>query len=149
MKKFDWGTGLTIFIVLFLVGTIGQVVLIHYLVDYDLVEEEYYEAEIKYQEQIDRIKRTKALPEQLQIKLVNNIIEFKFPSLFDSTAVGGTVTYYKPSDDQLDKTQEIKLNNENKMYIETSELSTGLWKIKVEWSVNDVEYYNEKAMMVP
>ncbi len=149
MKKFNWGTGLAIVIVLFLVISIGRVVLIHILVDYDLVEEEYYDAEIKYQEQINRIKRTEALPEQLQINLTGNTIEFKFPSLFNPELVNGNILFYKPSDDLLDKKLEIKLNEENKTYVDTKELSTGLWKIKVEWAVNDVTYYNEESMMVP
>ncbi len=149
MKKFNWGTGLAIFIVLFLVVTIGQVIIIHMVVDYDLVEEEYYAAEIKYQEQIDKLKRTEALPEKLQIKLVDKIIEFTFPSIFSPKSITGTVTYYKPSDDLLDKKQTIKLNEENKMYMNTDELTTGFWKIKVDWSVNNVTYYNEKSMVVP
>lgn len=149
MKKLNWGTGITIVIILFLVVTIGQVLAIHYWVDYDLVEEEYYDAEIKYQEQIDIIKRTNNLSEQLHIKFVGKIIEFKFPSLFDPASIIGTINYYKPSDDLLDKFQEIKLNEENKMFVDSEELSTGLWKIKVEWSVDDAKYYNEKIMMVP
>ena len=59
------------------------------------------------------------------------------------------ITYYKPSDDLLDKFQEIELNEENNMSIETKKLSPGLWKIKIEWTVNEVQYYNEKIMMVP
>ncbi len=140
MKKLNWGTGITIVIVLFLVITIGQVLAIHYLVDYDLVEEEYYDAEIKYQEQINKIERTYNLREQLQIKLVGKIIEFKFPSLFKPELISGLITYYKPSNDLLDKYQEIKVNEKNNTSINTKELLTGLWKIKVEWAVNDVQY---------
>ena len=149
MKKFNWGTGITIVIILFLFISIGQVLVIHYLVDYDLVVEEYYDAEIKYQEQIDKIKRSNNLSEPLQVELVNRIIEFKFPTMFLPESISGTVNYYKPSDDLLDKLQEIKLNEENKMYMDTKELSTGLWKVKVEWAVNEVQYYNEETMMVP
>ena len=105
--------------------------------------------EIEYQSQIDKIKRTNNLQEQLKIKLVNKIIEFNFPSLFKPELISGLITYYKPSDDLLDKFQEIELNEENNMSIDTKKLSPGLWKIKVEWAVNEVEYYNEKVMMVP
>ena len=149
MKKISWGTGITIVIVLFLIVTIGQAVAIHVFIDYDLVEEEYYAAEIKYQSQIDKMKRTNNLPEQLQIKLVDKTIEFKFPSLFKAELISGRITYYKPSDDLLDKFQEIELNEGNSMSIETKTLVPGLWKIKIEWAVNDVQYYNEKIMMVP
>ncbi len=148
-NKFSWGTGITIVIIAFLVITIGAVIFIHKVVDYDLVEEEYYGAEIEYQTQIERIKRTNALPEPLEIKLTKEFIQFKFPSLFKSEEINGIIKFYKPSDDLLDKQQTVSLDNTNQMYFATSELTTGLWKIKVNWSVDEIEYYTEKLLMVP
>ena len=149
MKKISWGTGITIVIVLFLIVTIGQAIAIHVFIDYDLVEEEYYEVEIKYQSQIDKIKRTNALSDALEIKLTNQFVEFDFPSIFDDKSISGFINFYKPSDDLLDKTQAIKLNDENKMYFSTNELTTGLWKVKVNWEVDGIKYFNEKLLMVP
>lgn len=149
MKKISWGTGIAIVIVLFLIITIGQAIAIHVFIDYDLVEEEYYEAEIKYQFQIEKVKRTNALPDALKIKLTKEFIQFDFPSIFKNTTINGDINFYKPSDDLLDKTQAIKLNEENTMYFSTKELSSGLWKIKIDWAVNEVQYYNEKIIMVP
>lgn len=148
-NKFSWGTGITIVIILFLVITIGAVILIHKVVDYDLVEEEYYGAEIEYQTQIERIKRTNALSEPLEIQLTKEFINLKFPSFFQSEDIKGIIKFYKPSDDLLDKQQAVSLDSTNQMYFATSELATGLWKIKVNWSVDEVEYYNEKLLMVP
>ena len=149
MKKISWGTGISIVIILFLIFTIGQAIAIHVFIDYDLVEEEYYEAEIKYQTQIEKMERTNALPEALEIKLTTQFIEFNFPSIFEDKTITGFINFYKPSDDLLDKTQAIKLNDENKMYYSTKELTTGLWKVKVNWKVSVIEYYNEKLLMVP
>lgn len=149
MKKISWGTGIAIVIVLFLIITIGQAIAIHVFIDYDLVEEEYYEAEIKYQLQIEKVKRTNALPEALKIRLTKEFIQFNFPSIFNNKTINGDIHFYKPSDDLLDKIQTIKLNEENTMYFSTKELSSGLWKIKIDWAVNEVQYYNEKMIMVP
>lgn len=149
MKKINWGTGIAIVIIVFLISTIGQVVAIHVFVDYDLVEEEYYAAEIKYQSQIEKVKRTNALPEALKIKLTNQFIEFDFPSIFEEETISGFINFYKPSDDLLDKTEAVLLNEENKMYFSTDELATGLWKVKINWDVNGIEYFNEKLLMVP
>jgi len=149
MKKISWGTGISIVIILFLIFTIGQAIAIHTFIDYDLVEEEYYEAEINYQAQIEKMKRTNALPEALEIKLTTQFIEFNFPSIFEDKTISGFINFYKPSDDLLDKTQAVKLDEENKMYFATNELATGLWKVKVDWNVDGVEYYNKKLLMVP
>ena len=151
MKKFklNWGTGITIVIISFLVITIGQVVFIHKTIDYDLVEEEYYEAEIQFQTQIEKVKRTNALPEKLNVKLIDDFVEFNFPTMFESNSVGGIINFYKPSDDLLDKAEDIKLDSDNKMFFGYDQLSPGLWKIKINWSVNDLQYYNEKIVMLP
>ena len=76
-------------------------------------------------------------------------MEFDFPSIFADKTISGFINFYKPSDDLLDKTQAVKLNEENKMYFSTNELTTGLWKVKVNWKVDRIEYYNEKLLMVP
>ena len=149
MKKISWGTGIATVIILFLILTIGQAIAIHIFIDYDLVEEEYYEAEIKYQSQIEKIERAKALPESLKIVLTTQFIEFDFPSIFENKTINGFIKFYKPSNDLLDKTQTIKLDDMNKMYFSTNELTTGLWKAKVHWEVDGIEYYNEKLLMVP
>jgi nitrogen fixation protein FixH len=149
MKKISWGTGISIVIILFLVIVIGQAIAIHYWIDYDLVVEEYYDEEIKYQSQIEKIKRTNALPESMKIKLSNEFIEFQFPSIFQAEQISGVINFYKPSDDQLDKKEVILLEKDNKMYFATKELSTGLWKARVEWEVDGVKYFNEKLLMVP
>jgi len=149
MKKISWGTGITIVIVFFLIFTIVQVLIIHFYVDYDLVERDYYSAEIKYQSQIEKVNRTNELGQSLNIKIDKDFIEFDFPTIFQSDKISGMITFYKPSDDLLDKNQPIMLNKENKMLFVTSQLSTGLWKVKANWQVEEIEYYNEKLIMVP
>lgn len=149
MKKTNWGTGIAIVIVVFLVFTIVQVLVIHNYVDYDLVEEEYYAAEIKYQTQIEKIKRAKNLTEPLNVKIKDEIIEFSFPSIFKSTDVLGNILFYKPSDDLLDKNIPISLDGNNIMTFSTKDFTSGLWKIKVDWEVEGVTYFNEEFLMVP
>jgi hypothetical protein len=149
MKKINWGSGITIVIVLFLVITIAQVLIIHNFVDYDLVEEEYYAAEIKYQSQIEKIKRARDLSEPLKVKLSEDIIEFEFPTIFKSNKVVGSIYFYKPSDDLLDKSLRIQLNENNKASFPTKDLASGLWKVKIDWEVDGVTYFNEEFLMVP
>ncbi len=96
-----------------------------------------------------KFNRTKSLPEQVVVKLRGQALELTFPSGIDGERISGMVQYYKPSDDLQDKIQKIILNDENRMFIDTKELSTGYWKIKIDWSVNEVQYYSEESMMVP
>jgi len=93
MKKISWGTGITIVIVFFLIFTIVQVLIIHFYVDYDLVERDYYSAEIKYQSQIEKVNRTNELGQSLNIKIDKDFIEFDFPTIFQSDKISGMITF--------------------------------------------------------
>ena len=59
-SKFNWGTGILITIIVFMIVPIGTVVFLMNQ-DVDLVATDYYNKGIQHQEQIDRHK----LPEQL------------------------------------------------------------------------------------
>ena len=76
-------------------------------------------------------------------------IQFTFPKLFVADKIKGNIQFYKPSDDLLDKNFEINLSEDNKMLFATKEFASGLWKIKVNWEVEGVTYFNEEFLMVP
>ncbi|MCK5087913.1 MAG: FixH family protein [Melioribacteraceae bacterium] len=146
--KFSWGVGISITIIVFLIGSLATVYFTT-TVDYDLVAEDYYEKELVYQEQIDKMNRANALTQQLVIKLEGDNIQFKFPSIFNNSEIEGEIYFYKPSSEDLDVRAAISLDEENSLYFSQADLSKGLWKIKVEWGVRGVEYYTEKIIMVP
>jgi len=146
--KISWGVGISITIIVFLIASLATVYFTT-TVDYDLVTEEYYENELVYQVQIDKMNRTNELPEQLVIKLEGENIQFKFPSIFNNNEIEGEIYFYKPSNEDLDVQTAIKLDEKNSLYFSYSDLSKGLWKIKVEWGVEGVEYYTEKIIMIP
>ena len=67
MMKFNWGTGNFIFIVVFFIVIFS---FIYYTTtqQINLVEEDYYEKEIKFQEQIDRIHNARPYEDQFTVK---------------------------------------------------------------------------------
>lgn len=145
--KISWGTGLTIVIVTFLVATIGTVLYIM-TIDVNLVADNYYEQEIKYQEQIDKIERTNLLPEQINVSVNGKIISVKFPSLFSYTEISGEIVLFRPSNKDFDVTVPIKIDSTYAQSISHPKLFKGLWKAKISWSTKNESYYNEEIIMV-
>ncbi len=116
--------------------------------DVNLVEDNYYEKEIKYQDQIERIDRANALPEKVKVKVTEHMIEFTFPSMFSPENLSGEIHLYRPSTEKADLLYDIKLNNQNKVYIPTDELASGMWKTKIHWKVDSLDYFTEKIVML-
>lgn len=140
--------GLVIIIVLFLLANIGFVIYTATL-NYGLVSETYYSDEIAYQEQIDRLERTDALPEPVLVDYSSDSgISVTFPTLFEPAAIEGTIKLFRPADKRLDRRFPIILNREGSQSIPAFNLpAKGLWKVKIYWKAEGIEYYLEQEIV--
>ncbi len=119
--------------------------------NFDLVEKDYYAKELAYQDQIERIIRTKALPEQPRIEYhaEDKAIILHFPESFRPDNIDGTLHLFRPSNARWDKIFPLSLDNERKQVIPADWLIRGKWTTKLNWSVAGVEYYQEDMLIVP
>jgi len=138
----------TIFVILF--SIVGLIVLIIFSqsLDFGLVQDDYYEQDLKYQKQIERIERTNALPESVKILLVNDVLLVDFPELFQANEVGGSIHLFRPSDPNLDQKISLELLNDGTQEIDVTQLLKGSWLVKLNWSHKDLEYYMEKRIFL-
>ncbi len=113
--------------------------------DVGLVSEDYYKQEIAYQDQIDRIKRTKSLevPPELGIDREFGLLEVKVPQ---EAIQQGEVWLFRPSDDSKDRV--FKLPNSGLIQIPIHDFSAGRWQVKVQWTHDDLEYYTEENIYI-
>lgn len=145
--KISWGVGITITIIVFTLITLSFVYL-SFGEDVNLVRDNYYEAELNFNQKRETQKRTDQLTEKLLINLSKNNIEFVFPSMFTTSSINGEILLYRPSDRELDINLPIDLDSSKTMNIPTQKLNSGLWKIQVEWNADSLSYFNEKIIMV-
>ncbi len=145
--KFNWGTGIALTYILFLIAILTMV-FIFMNQDVALETNDYYAKGLEYQSQIDKIERTKNLTEQLEILNKNDRIVFNFPKIFANKIISGEIYFYRPSNNKSDFKSKIDLTDSLQQIIFTKNLEKGLWKIKVDWSVENQNYYNEKILMI-
>lgn len=139
--------GIILTIIIAVVGLV-ILILISRTNDFGLVEENYYEKDLRYQEQIERMARTDTLTENLVFKQTNGFIEIKFPAIFTSLEVNGEIQFYRPSDPRLDKIIQLKLDDNNNQIFDVTNMEHGAWIVKLKWSANDLEYYTEKRIFL-
>lgn len=145
--KFNWGSGIAATYILFMI-IILVMVFIFMNQDVSLESKDYYEKGIKYQEQIDKMNRTKNLPEQLDISVAQNAVTFLFPKNFKANELTGTISFFRPSDKTKDFNVTISADTTRAQSISTANLTRGLWKIIVDWNANGNSYFNEKMVMI-
>ena len=139
--KINWGTGIVIafvlfiaFILYFVVNMIGND-----KYDHDLVTEEYYEQELKFQDEIDKLKNAKTLKQDITYNKTNEGLVIVFPNDLNIEDIKGKVFLYRPSNKQLDFETSISLSKPQ-LLIPDERLVDGRWNIIVDWQYNGKSY---------
>ncbi|MFY8161823.1 MAG: FixH family protein [Candidatus Kapaibacteriota bacterium] len=152
-KKFNWGWGIAIvygsFVLTFLVFlayTTTQKV--------ELVSEDYYNSELTYQSRLEAINRVKQIDSIISFKIDKKLISFNLPFISNNIQ-NGIVKLYRPSNSKLDKSfvinDLISLKsglNSSLINLDLNNLTQGMWKVQVEWSIADSSYYFEKTIFL-
>lgn len=141
----SWGKGIILVYVLFILG-IGVLVYKSMTKNIDLVTENYYEKEIKYQDQIDKINNTNSLKEVIRVEAIDNSVIVNYPA--GTNKISGDISFYKPSDAKEDFKIIIEHGTDLKQLISTEKLTKGLWKVQINWAMDGKEYFNEEKIMI-
>jgi hypothetical protein len=146
-SKFNWGTGILITIIVFMIITIGTVIFLMNQ-DVDLVASDYYDKGIQHQEQIDRLNRTNSMDEAVQINPENGFVRLVFPKSFTQKNFIGTIQFYRPSNSKKDFSLPISIDTSAQQIVSTQNLEKGYWTVKLSWTQDSIEYYKESSFVI-
>jgi hypothetical protein len=146
-SRINWGTGIVIGIVVFVVISITMTI-IFMTQDVSLVSDNYYEKSLSYQDEIDKQSRTNSLDEQVKINFNGEIITISVPSDYITKDISGEIFFYRPSNPKLDFKLPLELNEEGNQLILTKSFAKGFWRMKLNWTMDGNGYYNERAISV-
>jgi hypothetical protein len=116
----------------------------------DLVQHDYYDDEVRYQQQLDRLNRTQRLTAQAAIAYdaSSHAVTVKLPSAHVGREATGQIRFYRPSDANLDLDVPLSVNSEGIQNVDTKTLRAGRWKVRVYWKVEGQEYFEDKALVL-
>lgn len=141
----NWGKGIIAVFVVFVIG-IGILVYKSMTKNIDLVTSNYYEKELKYQEQIDKINNTNSLAEKVKFEYNGTVLVITYPQTKDKLT--GEISFYKPSDAKEDFKLNVEPAADNKQVLSTEKLPKGLWKVQVNWAMSGKDYFSEEKIMI-
>ena len=112
----------------------------------DLVRPDYYDHEIRYQDQIEREIRTRGLAGAVELGLTpgSRTLEVRIPS-----AARGTIHLYRPSDASLDREIALSTGVDGRQRVDLSDLKPGLWKARMTWKHAAEDYTHESTLVLP
>lgn len=118
----NWGKSIALFYGLFVVALLA-VVVFSFTQDVNLVADDYYQQELVYEDQINRIKNTESLEIKPALVLKGNYVELTFPQ---ELSPKGTILFFRPSDAKMDRRISVALGVDNKQQIDFSKAEKGI-----------------------
>lgn len=113
--------------------------------NFDLVTENYYEAELKYQHVIDEKDRAAQLSEEPKISHTINSVTIQLPKEFAAAAVEGELYLYRPSDATKDLRRPFSAATGAIQLTFDKELS-GMYDAKLSWQSGGKRFLVEKKI---
>lgn len=145
--KINWGTGITIAIVLFMSFILYFVIKVQSdsKYDNDLVVEEYYKQELVFEDKMLKIQNAHDLKNKITFQKADEGIWIKFPDNFDSNKIKGKVYLYRPSNQKLDSEMTISVENAQWL-IPKRFLVSGRWDISIDWAYENTNYLTQETI---
>ncbi len=115
--------------------------------NFDLVNDDYYEAELKFQDQIDAAKNAAVFTDSILVSENGDQVQLQFPSVFANNTTG-QVHFYKASNAKQDVITGLSLNAEGTQAFDKKQFASGFYTVKLNWTKDNILYYAEKNIVL-
>ena len=149
MNRNPWPYAIIATFILFGIGT-ASLVTLACSQKVDLVSANYYEQEILYQKQIDRMQRSDspAVRPAITYDRAAGRIIISMSTIQNSGSISGHIQFYRPSAAGLDRAQPLALDSLGTQTLDARKLRSGLWKIRLSWTAGGREYFTEESLVI-
>ncbi len=143
----NWGHKLLIAILAF-IGFMAFMVYKCFTTEFQLVEKEYYKAELQYQKVLDAAERAGRLTSQATIHREGDRIILRLPEEMKNQSVSGSIWFYCAYEAGMDKKISLNTDTEGVQVLDAAGFTPGNYTVKIEWSSNNQDYYKETELTI-
>ena len=132
--KFTWAHGLMIALGSFMIFILSLIFFSGNMGE--MVEENYYEKTVHYQDDIDAAQRVKTLDKKPEIIEQANGFLIRFYDQPES----GEIWFLRSNNSEEDIKQSLKLNSRNEQLVHAEDLNAGEYEVSIRWKQNGQNY---------
>lgn len=139
----NWGKSIVLAFVSFAIF-IGVLTAVCMRQEVSLVSKDYYEQELDYQSQINRLNNTQQLSDKPEIRVSNGSLKISFQTT--SQLDEGELKLFRPSDTRFDKKFALQKFTDQNQSFDVSQFPKGMYRAQMQWTMNGKEYYIEQVI---
>ena len=144
--KFHWGTGILIFLILFLLAA-GFFIAFAMRQDVSLVHEDYYERGVDHSVQIKVMERSAPYAEALYTRQDESALYVGVDPELGTKMDSASLLLYRPSDQDLDINIPFEATR-GELIIPMERLESGRYILKLKWSYEGLKYELDHQVVI-
>ena len=113
-----------------------------------LVDENYYESELKFQSQIDAAHRAAQAGATVSYDVATAKVLIRIPVSQVTTVLKGQISLYCPFAAKQDRQLAFQPDHDGTQTVDLSALNPGSWVIRVRWQAGEQDYFLEQKIAV-
>lgn len=113
----------------------------------DLVAENYYEQEVKFQGQYNSMINANKVENAVVADKEGSIYRITMTEKFKDKTVSGSLVFFRPDDSKLDFNLAFKPAN-GQQEINLANMKKGAWRVKINWTSDGISYYQEDKLYI-
>lgn len=127
-------------------GFIGYLVRQAMRTSVELVSPDYYQQELAYQQRMETVARTAALPAPVEINFdaVAQRLTLQLPAAMAGRQVEGQVHLFRPSNQHLDFSLPLQPSEQLVQHISTARMQPGYWRVRLDFTADGHAYFVER-----
>ncbi|REC52362.1 MULTISPECIES: FixH family protein [Chryseobacterium] len=141
MKNFNWGHGVIIALASFMIFILSMMFLFpNGQKNSEMVTDNYYEEELKYQDVIDAKKRADELKEKPVYSQSPAGIRITFPKDYNNSNTSVKFVLNRTDDQNLDVHKTVQLDANQSFLIPAQVLKLGNYTLRLSWTKDKTDY---------
>lgn len=145
--KFNWGTGILIFLIMFLLAA-GLFIGFAMRQDVSLVHEDYYEKGVDHTQQMQVTARSATFQNDIGTQFHDGVLQIDIRNSLARQMDSARFLLYRPSDSQYDIESTFDAGD-SPLFIPGEELIPGRYILKVFWIWNGLDYELDQSVFIP
>lgn len=113
----------------------------------ELVTDDYYAKELKYQDHIEAVKNSHNLAKQVTVTWHERTAIVEFPRITSAKNYSGEIFFYRPSNKSADFQLPIRIDSSYIQEISLNQNQRGMWKVKIFWQGGNEKFYHEQSLL--
>ncbi len=143
----NWGYKILIGFSIFVIGMLCMVG-VAMKQNNEMMDDNYYDKELKFQDKIDASRNLSTVAEKLSITDSGNVLVFKLPAATFASNTIGTIECIRSSEQKRDVKLNITLNNKGIQIIPKTLFINGVYQLRIDWKTNGTSYFHSQVLNI-